>query len=144
MTFGIITSFAGCPVRAMLCPVSCYHFIISIISPHRKGNFYYMITTLHQHQNAFNFLLSILHWHLVNLHVFNQFVFSYLTRTMEKILYHVKKSRIFCIGNIFQSVRDLMISIWSWVSELDSCGTYFEECVHIKLWTVFQMRYTLR
>ena len=103
-----------------------------------------MITTLHQHQNAFNFLLSILHWHLVNLHVFNQFVFSYLASTMKKIFYHVKKSWIRRLGNIFQSVWDLMIRVWPRISVMDSCGTYFQECVHIKLWTVLQRHYTFR
>lgn len=140
----IITSFAGCPMCAMLCAVPCNHLIISIISPYGKRYFDYMITTLHQHQNAFDFLLSFLHWHLVNLHIFNQFVFSYLTCTVEKIFHHVKKSWIRRIGNIFQSVGNLMIRIWSWISELDSCRTYFQECVHIQLWTVLQRHYTFR
>lgn len=141
----IITSFTWCPVCAMLCPVSCNHFIISIISSYRKRHFNYMVTALHQHQNAFDFLLSFLHWHLVNLHVFNQFVFSYLTCPMEKIFHHIEKSWIRSIGNIFQPVGDPMIRIWSWISELDSRGTYFKECVHIQLGaTVLQGHCTFR
>jgi hypothetical protein len=64
---------------------------------------------------------------------------------MEKIFHHVEKSWIRRIGNIFQSVGDLMIRIWSWVSQLESCRAYFKKCVHIHLWTaVLQRHYTFR
>ena len=80
---------------AVLGTVPSNHFVASIISFKREGNFENVSTWFYHLQNTIDFLMLLLNSHLWSLPLFNQLILNYLARFVVKVFHHVEEEWVF-------------------------------------------------